>query len=896
MRPSITVLLLFLFSFSGWSQPFSAATFGGGGLPVNRPATAATLRGPAALAVDPAGNLFIVEPDAAVFRVDAQTGVISLVAGNRTPGFSGDDGRAVNAQLNYTNGIAVDSAGNLYIADGGNLRVRRVTNGIITTIAGSNICCFGGDGGPATAAVLDTPWGLTTDRAGNLYIADWSDSVIRKISGGIITTVAGRGGRGYGGDGGPATSGLLYRPQALAVDSSGNLYIADTYNHCVREVSNGIIATVIGNGTPGNAGGSGPAASTQLNLPEGIAVDASGRLYISDTNNGRILQVSSGTVTTLATLNAPTGLALDASGTLYVASQDTTQVYKFVGGRLIPVAGGGSALSDAGPAASAMLDGPRTVAIGPGGDIYVVDQGNNRIGKISHGVFTTVAGGAPCCDLGDNGPAASAYLSSPAGIAFDSAGNMYISDTGNNVVRKVSGGIVTTVAGNGIPGYGGDGGPATSAMLYSPVGIALDSAGSLYIADLFNNRIRMVSRGLIATVAGNGTAGFSGDNGPPLSAELHYPQAVAVDSAGDLYIADTGNNAIREVSNSVIRTVLGSGAQPTNFTAVPEPLAPTSILLDSANNLYIAAQFVYKFSNGALAIVAGNGQIGFSGDGGPATLASMTPFGLAMDARGNFYVADPSNDRIRILTPGLSPAITVGGIVPNGGTANAIQPGSWISIYGSDLATSAGSLWNGDFPESLGGTTVIIDNRPAYLWFASPQQINAQAPDDAPTGPVSVVVTTSFGSATGTVTLAAVSPAFSLLGDGMHVAGEILTPEGNGAYDYGTYDLVGPANTFSYSTRPVKAGETLVLYGVGFGPTSPNVAAGAAFSGAASTQMPVKVTIGGAAVPVGFAGMIEAGLYQLNVTVPPGIGAGDQPIVASVNGVLTPPGSVVTIY
>lgn len=288
------------------------------------------------------------------------------------------------------------------------------------------------------------------------------------------------------------------------------------------------------------------------------------------------------------------------------------------------------------------------------------------------------------------------------------------------------------------------------------------------------------------------------------------------------------------------------------------------------------------------------------------------PQGIAVDGAGNVYVADSGsgalisngnapalhlldtgNNRIRVLTPNPPPSILPGGIVPNDSSVSVIQAGSWISIYGSFLANGT-YLWNGDFPMSLGGTSVTIDGKPAYLWFVSPTQINAQAPDDTAAGVVSVVVTTPFGTASSTVTLAAYGPSFSLLNDGKHVAGELVSPNGTGAYDLGYYDLVGPANTFSFATRPVNPGEMLTLFGVGFGPTTPPVSPGATFSGAAPTVSPVTITIGGVAVRVIFEGITAAGLYQFNVIVP-NVASGDQPLQASVNGVLTPAGAVVTV-
>jgi len=586
-----------------------------------------------------------------------------------------------------------------------------------------------------------------------------------------ISTYAGNGPQGFSGDGGPATSAESNGPWGIAMDSGGgSVYFADTGNNRIRKVSNGVITTVAGNGIKGFSGDGGLATSAELNGPAGVAVDSAGNIYFADTGNGRIRKVSNGVITT--------------------------------------VAGDG--------------DPNNTAALG----LY-----------------------CPSC-IGDNGPATKAVLAGPYGLAVDSVGNLYIADPGTDRIRKVSNGVMTTAVGSGTVGFSGDGGPATSAELSAPISVAVDLGGDVYFADFNNNRIRKVSSGVITTVAGSGPAGpnlggFSGDGGLASSAKLNFPEGVAVDSAGNLYIAD--NDRIRKVSNGVITTVAGDGTE------------------------------------------------GFSGDGGLATSAELNgPTGVAVDSGGSVYVSDFSNNRIRLLTPVAAPTVKSGGIVPIYSAVPVIQAGSWVSIYGSNLASGT-LLWNGDFPTSLGGVIVTIDNKPAYLWSVSPLQINLQAPDDATTGLVSVAVTTPSGTATSTVTLAAYGPSFTLLGDGKHAVGEIATPNGTGAYGGGTYDLVGPSGTFSFSTRPVKPGETLTLYGVGFGPTTPHVFAGQIFSGSAPTNSPVTITIGGVQANVAFSGITEAGLYQFNLTVPPNTGNGDQALQASVNGVQTPSGPVVTV-
>jgi uncharacterized protein (TIGR03437 family) len=263
-------------------------------------------------------------------------------------------------------------------------------------------------------------------------------------------------------------------------------------------------------------------------------------------------------------------------------------------------------------------------------------------------------------------------------------------------------------------------------------------------------------------------------------------------------------------------------------------------------------------------------------------LSTVSPYGL-----------ESANSAEVSATPG-GPSITQNGIVPIYSSAATIQPGSWISIFGSNLAAAA-TTWNNNFPTTLGGVSVTVNNKSAYLWYVSPTQINLQAPGDAATGSVNVAVTNSGGTATSTVMLAPFGPSFSLL-DGKHVAGIVLRSNGSGAYGGGTYDIVGPTGTsLGYPTVAAKASDTLELFGVGFGPTSPPVPAGQLFSGAAATTNPVQLTIGGATVLPSFAGLTSAGLYQINVTIPAGLGTGDLTLAATVGGVQTQSGVVISL-
>lgn len=332
-----------------------------------------------------------------------------------------------------------------------------------------------------------------------------------------ITTVAGNGVTNYSGDNGPATSAELNLPAAVAVDSSGNLYIADTYNNCIRKVNtSGTITTVAGNGTEGYSGDNGPATSAELNWPMGVAVDSSGNIYIGDTNNNRVRVVNSG-------------------GTITTFAGNGTPAYS----------------GDNGPATLAELYMPYGVAVDTSGNLFIGEMVSDRVRKInSSGTITTVAGDGTSTYNGDNGPATLAQFGAPEGVAISSSGNLYITDPMNLRVRMVNTSqIIVTVAGDGTQGSTGDGGPATSAELIWPAGVALDFHNNLYIADPPTNRVRVVNTGeTISTVAGTGTAGFSGDGGPAASAELNSPNGVAVDSSGNLYIADSGNCRIRKVT------------------------------------------------------------------------------------------------------------------------------------------------------------------------------------------------------------------------------------------------------------------------------------------------------------------------------------------------------------
>ena len=725
------------------SAQYSINTVAGGG-PNGLPALQANIGYPGGI-VQQGANTYVADVNSSRILV-INSGTLTVFAGNGSGiggegGYSGDGGPPTGAQLGRPQGISVDAAGDVFIADTENSVIREVVAGsnTITTVAGvyyppTQACNYAGDGGPASGAQLCRPGGVFVDATGDIFIADTENSVIRCVVGvaggcfgstlpvGSITTVAGDAllGAGYSGDGAAATSAQLDLPSGLFVDNSGNLYIADTLNSVIREVvaATGNIQTIAGAqytfaGTCSFSGDTGPATSAQLCQPTAVFLDSPGNVFIADTDNNAIREVTGGVINTIAGTGGTAGYA-----------------------------------GDGGPATNAKLNTPSGLFVDSTDDVFISDTDNFVIREVvaTSGDIQTVAGNATVGWSGDGGAAIDASLYASGGVFLDGSGNLFIADTYNSVIREIpSGGSnIQTVAGDASlgAGYSGDGAAATSAQLNLPQGVFVDSLGDIFIADTENSIIRCVvgssggcfnstlAVGSITTVAGSSTlgAGYSGDGGAAIAAQLQNPFGLFADGGGNLYIADTGNSRIRCVVGTSggcfgstlaigsITTVAGTGTvcQPgTGNCGDGGPAGsallnnPASVFVDGTGDLFIADTFDSEIrevaaTTGIIQTVAGSTTSGYSGDGGPATSAELNePYGVFVDSLGNIFIADTDNSVVREVVAATGNIQTIAGdgtegYTGDGGAATSAELASPLGV----ASTATGTLFVADTENS----------------------------------------------------------------------------------------------------------------------------------------------------------------------------------------------------
>ena len=671
------------------------------------PASAARLHDPDCLALDILGNIYVMDAGNFVVRKITTSGIISTVAGNGTIGYSGDGGPATNAQLSRNSGLATDAVGNIYISDYYNQRIRKINSGgVINTVAGTGTPGFSGDGGPATAAQIHSPGELCLDTAGNIYFSDESNHRVRKINtSGVITTFAGNGGTGFYGDGGPALSCTFSELTGIQADHLGNIFVADHLENRVRKInSTGIITTYAGGGTTG-LGDGGPAIAAQLSGPGRIWVDRVGNLFIGDNLNHRIRKVndcvtpapivgssvncvshlvnltdgtpggawSSGN-TAVATVSGAGIITGVAAGTVIISyttisgcgAMSATKIINIINTPVInTIAGTGTVgyNGDTGPATSAELNYPTCANIDASGNLYIADNINNVIRKVStSGVISTFAGTGAAGYSGNGGPATAATFNRTNSLTFDHTGNMYVVDQNTSVIRKInSSGIITTVAGGGFSGLG-DGGPATVAQLDWPAAVAFDATGNMYITEVHHKRIRKVNTsGIISTIAGNGTLGYTGDGGPATAAVIGNVNGIAIDATDNIYFTDFDNNVIRKINTAgIVKTIAGTGVAGFTGDGGPATAAklntPYGLAFDATGNLFFSESNGNHFrkinSSGIISTVAGNGSPGFSGDGGDPMVAELNkPTFFYVNTTGSaIYFADEDNQRVRKIS------------------------------------------------------------------------------------------------------------------------------------------------------------------------------------------------------------------------------------------------------
>jgi len=831
---------LFLFALAptlvlraqNYATPYTFTTLAGTpGASGSDDSAAATFYNPTGAAADALGNVYVADYSNNTIRKITPAGEVTTFAGS--PGVSGSvDGTGSAARFSAPRGPAVDAAGNVYVADGGNHTIRKITPaGKVSTLAGS-AGVSGSANGDGSAARFLFPRGVAVDVSGNVFVAD-SNQTIRAITpSGTVTTLAGSAGVSGSADG-MGSAARFNDPAGVAVDSAGNVYVAEGQNATIRKITPaGGVSTLAGSaGLYGTADGTGAAA--RFYIPQGVAVDSTGNVYVADKWNATIRKITSaGVVTTLAgsptsigdndgvgsaaQFNNPSGVAVDAVGTVYATDYYT--VRKITSGGLVSTLGGKSLVLGSHDTAGAQFSYPYSVAVDGSHNVYVADFSNSTIRKITAaGVVTTLAG-APGAVGSVDATGSAARFRNPEGVSLDSAGNIYVADYANDTIRKITpAGVVSTLAGQAFVQGSADGAGST-ARFYYPQSVAVDASGNVYVADTWNETIRKITpAGVVSTLAGAPGASGSAD-GTGSAARFYFPSGVAVDGAGNVYVADNLNHTIRKITPAgVVSTLAGSPGVIGSTDATGSAARfyePAGIAVDGAGNVYVTDSGNYTIRKitpaGEVTTLAGSVATSGTADGTGRAALFYSPQGLAVDAVGTVYVADYGNQTIRMGVPAaINPVATVtldnlnttytGS--PQSATATTIPSGLAVTFTYDGSATP---------PTNAGSYTVVATvNDATYTGTATDTLVIAKANQIITFDPQSDKVVGDAPFPVSATVDSGLTPTFSIASGPATISGSTVTITGTGTISI-TASQAGDANHL-----PASASQQILVTAVG---------------------------------------------------------------------------------
>ena len=640
------------------------------------------------------------------------------------PGGPGSvDGAGSTARFQSPNGVAMDTAGNVYVADSGNHVIRKVTlAGVVTTVAGKAGTPGTNDGASAVAR-FNSPAGVALDSAGNLFVADCWNHTIRKITPtGVVTTLAGRGGTSGSADG-TGGAARFYYPGGVAVDSNGNACIADYNNHTIRKVTPlGAVTTLAGKArVSGTNDGTGSTA--RFHSPASVAVDSADNFMVADYDNHAIRQVTStGVVTTLAgwsgqsgtndgtghaaRFNNPNGVAVDSTGNILVADWSNHAIRQVTSAGVVTTLAGSPGVSgaDNGTGSAAQFNCPSGIAVDSTSNVFVSEFGNSTIRQVtSAGAVTTLAGSLPVAGSAD-GTGSAARFGSPWGVAVDSAGNVFVSDYGNSTIRQVtSAGVVTTLAGS--PGVSGTNDAIGSAARFNrPCGLAVDSEGDLLVADEYNHAIRKVTPARVVTTVAGSAGTYGTNDGLANEARFRNPRGIAVDSVGNAFVADSGSCTIRTINLAgMVTTPAGNaaiwGGTNDGTGSAARFFMPQGLVTGSKDNLFVAdtgnSTVRQVTTAGVVTTLAGSALHEGGADGAGPIAQFNYPAAMAVDNTGNLFVADSGNNTIRRISP-AGMVTTIGGVAGVMGGADGIGSFASFSMPSGIAVDNAGNVFVAD--------------------------------------------------------------------------------------------------------------------------------------------------------------------------------------------------------